>query len=88
MSTLFLSKNINNESDKEFSDIINTVDINNSDSVILLHSLAVSSKYKEVSEVISSVEVNKKDIRRMGIKAMMQESFFHGAGWMGRNFIA
>jgi len=54
----------------------------------LLYSQSIVDKYKEVSEVISSVETGKKDVRKKTMKEMMQESFFHGAGWMGYNFIA
>ena len=54
----------------------------------LLYSQSIVDKYKEVSEVISSVETDKKDVRKKTMKEMMQESFFHGAGWMGYNFIA
>lgn len=55
---------------------------------LLLYSRAVEEQYKEVSEVINSTEINKKDIRKKSMKALMQESFFHGAGWIGYNFIA
>ena len=88
MATLLLSQTIHIEEDKEFSDILNTVDINRKEPLLLLSSMAVANKYKEVSEEISSVNVSKKNVRRKSIKAMMQESVFHGAGWMGRNFIA
>ena len=54
----------------------------------LLFSQTISDKYKEVSELISSVETGKMDVRVKTMKQMMQESFFHGAGWMGYNFIA
>ena len=87
MSTKFLSKTLNNELTKEYTDILNTVDINNEVSTKVC-SLAVADKYKFVSEVISSVDFEPKDVRRKGMKAIMQESFFHGAGWMGNNFIA
>lgn len=87
MATL-LSKTIYIEQNKEFSDILNTVDVNTKTPLLMLSSMAVSSQYKQVSEEISSVELNKKDVRRKSIKAMMKESVFHGAGWMGRNFIA
>jgi len=33
-------------------------------------------------------EDNTKDVRRKSMKALIQESFFHGASWMGQNFIA
>ncbi len=54
----------------------------------LLFSQTISDKYKEVSDVINNVEINKKDVRKKTMKDIMQESFFHGAGWMGQNFIA
>ena len=54
----------------------------------LLLSQTVSEKYKEVSDVINSIEVNKREVRKKTMKELMQESFFHGAGWMGYNFIA
>ena len=31
---------------------------------------------------------NKKDVRVKSMKSIIQESFFHGASWMGQNFIA
>lgn len=56
----------------------------------LLLSQTISDKYKEVSEVLNEVEApNKKDVRKKSMKSLMQESFFHGASWMGAsNFIA
>ncbi|MBR1753496.1 hypothetical protein IJ732_01550 [bacterium] len=33
-------------------------------------------------------EEDKKDVRVKSMKAIIQESFFHGASWMGQNFIA
>ena len=33
-------------------------------------------------------EDDKKDVRVKSMKAIIQESFFHGASWMGQNFIA
>lgn len=53
----------------------------------LLFSQSVSDKYKEVSELINSVEP-KRVSRKRTMKDMMQESFFHGASWIGYNFIA
>lgn len=88
MATLFLSQTIRTEEDKQFSDILNTVDANKGESKLLFSSLSVLEQYKQVSEVINSVEVNKQDVRRKSMKAIMQESVFHGAGWMGNNFIA
>lgn len=54
----------------------------------LLFSQAISEKYKEVSEVINSVDSIRSDVRKKTMKELMQESFFHGASWIGYNFIA
>lgn len=54
----------------------------------LLLGQAIEDEYKKVSSVISSVDLNKKDLRRRSMKALMQESVFHGASWIGNNFIA
>ena len=54
----------------------------------LLFSQAIADKYKEITEALDSVELEKKDVRAKSLKAIMQESFFHGAGWIGQNFIA
>jgi hypothetical protein len=54
----------------------------------LLFSTAITEQYKEVSELINSVEVGKKEVRVKGLRDLMQESFFHGASWIGNNFIA
>lgn len=54
----------------------------------LLLSQTISEKYKEISENINTVEIDKKDIRKKDLKEIMQESFFHGASWIGYNFIA
>lgn len=88
MTTLLLSQTIYSEEDKEFSDILNTVDIHRKKSVIPLHSNSVSDKYKAVSEVLNTVETHKKDVRKKSMKEMMQKSFFNGASWLGSNFIA
>lgn len=55
---------------------------------MLLFSQTVADKYKEISEVLDAVQNEKKYTAPKNMKAMMQESFFHGAGWMGQNFIA
>lgn len=54
----------------------------------VLKSHIVEEEYKKVSEIINSVDVNKKDVRRKTLREIMQESFFHGASWIGNNFIA
>lgn len=54
----------------------------------LIFSTEITELYKEVSEVINSVEINKKTVRTKSLKAMMEESFFHGASIFGNNFVA
>ena len=54
----------------------------------LLLSQTVSDKYKEVSELINNVETNTHNFKKRSMKELMQESFFHGASWIGYNFIA
>ena len=51
-----------------------------------LFAQVVADYYKSTSESLNSV--NKKDIRRKTLKGIMQESFFHGASYLGANFIA
>jgi len=54
----------------------------------LLHGYLIEEEYKKISAVISSVDLNKKDLRTKSMREIMQESFFHGASWIGNNFIA
>lgn len=54
----------------------------------LLLSQTISDKYKEISELIEIVDNPKKDVRTKTMKQLMQESVFHGASWIGYNFIA
>lgn len=87
MATLFLSQTIRTEEDKQFSDILNTVDASKGESKVLFSSLTVLEQYKQVSEVIQSVELEHKPTKK-SMKSLMQQSFFHGKSWMGNNFIA
>ena len=51
-----------------------------------LFSQVVADYYKASSESINAT--SKKDIRRKSLKGIMHESFFHGASYLGANFIA
>ena len=51
-----------------------------------LFAQAVVDYYKTSSEALN--QQGKKDIRRKSLKGIMQESFFHGASYLGSNFIA
>lgn len=86
MATLLLSQTFIDEN-KEFSDILNTVDLKNNDTKILLHSQSIIDKYKVVSEVSNAVEKSRKT-RKKTMKELMQQSVFHGSSWLGSNFIA
>lgn len=76
-----------NEDNKEYSDVLSTVDINRKASLTLLHSKAVSDRYKYVSDDLKKIHKKKKSKKRM-IKDLMRRSVFHGRSWMGENFIA
>lgn len=55
----------------------------------LLLSQTVSNTYKEVSELVATVHSEKKrPKKKKSMKDLMEESFFHGASWIGYNFIA
>lgn len=84
MATLLLSHTLIDEN-KEFSDILNTVDAKNNETKILLHSQSIVDRYKMVSEVLNT---DRKKTKKKSIKELMQQSFFHGANWIGSNFIA
>lgn len=51
-----------------------------------LFSQVVADYYKQSSASLN--EQTKKDVRRKSLKGIMQESFFHGASYLGANFIA
>lgn len=47
----------------------------------------ISNKYKEVSESISSTSL-KPQRKKKTMQEYMKQSVFHGASWLGSNFIA
>lgn len=54
----------------------------------LLNSESISDKYKEVSELVDLSKSLKPERKKKTMKELMQQSFFHGASWIGYNFIA
>lgn len=88
MTNFFLTETINMDVNKEYSDILNTVCLDMDERKTKLSSSMVSNEYKNVSEVIKSVERNKVRPKAKTLKELLQQSFFHGATWMGENFIA
>ncbi|MBQ3310920.1 hypothetical protein IJG72_02465 [bacterium] len=52
----------------------------------MLFSQVAANAYKTTSQAINSQD--KKDVRATSLKGIMTESFFHGASFLGSNFIA
>ena len=52
----------------------------------MLFSQVAADAYKTSSQAINSEA--RKDVRAKSLKGIMKESFFHGASFMGSNFIA
>lgn len=86
MTTKFLSQTIKFDNN-EYSDILNTVCKDLSERTTKVASITAASQYKFVSEAIQSAQVVVRP-RKKNIKELMKQSFFHGASWMGENFIA
>ena len=49
-------------------------------------SQTVADRYKQMSQAINADDKRVK--KTMTMKSIITESFFHGASWMGQNFIA
>lgn len=49
-------------------------------------SQAVADRYKKMAESMNADDTKVK--KTMTMKSIITESFFHGASWMGQNFIA
>ena len=89
MKNLFLTQTINMDINKEYSEILNVVSLDLDERKSKLSSSIISNQYKSVSEVIKAVEKDKvKPKKKKNLKELLQISFFHGATWMGDNFIA
>lgn len=69
-------------------DVLKFAEIKNAQNTAMLLRQTISAQYKEVSEVLDSIETKKRNTRKKGLRELMQQSFFHGANWMGSNFIA
>lgn len=73
---------------RSVTDALRLAEIKNTQNATMFLRQTISEKYKEVSEVINSVETKKRSVRKKSVKELMQQSFFHGASWIGSNFIA
>lgn len=49
-------------------------------------SQSVAERYKKMAETMNADDRRVK--KTMTMKSIITESFFHGASWMGQNFIA
>ena len=52
----------------------------------MLFSQVAANAYKTTSQAINSQD--RKDVRATSLKGIMTESFFHGASFLGSNFIS
>ena len=53
----------------------------------LVFNTEITEQYKKVSELMNNMD-QKADHRKKSLRAIMEESFFHGASKFGYNFIA
>ncbi len=70
------------------ADVLQIAELNNNTNVNIFIQQTASAQYKKVSEDLNP-EANKVRVRKKSLKDLMQQSFFHGAYWLGStNFIA
>lgn len=69
-------------------DALRYAEIKNTQNAAMFLSQTISQRYKEVSEFISSIETRKCNVKKKSVKELMHQSFYHGASWIGSNFIA
>lgn len=70
------------------ADVLQLADLQHNTNANMFIRQTVSAQYKKVSEDLNP-EKTKRKIRKKSLKDLMQESFFHGAYWLGStNFIA
>lgn len=84
--TATLTLPISVEEYKLAADVLQLAELKNNENTAMFLSQTVSQQYKKVSQDLDPE--NKRKIRKKTLKELMQQSFFHGANWMGSNFIA
>lgn len=83
-----VSKPISADEFRLAADVLQIADLQHNTNANIFIQQTASAQYKKVSEDLNP-ENNKVKIRKKSLKEMMQQSFFHGAYWMGStNFIA
>lgn len=80
-------KPISQEEFKLAAEVLQLAELQHNISTAKFIRQTASAQYKKVSEKVNP-EAIKPKFRKKSLKAMMQESFFHGAYWLGSNFIA
>lgn len=70
------------------AEVLQIAEIKNTANATMFLSQTISQQYKKISEDLDSTRAPKKRARKKTMKELMQRSFFHGANWMGSNFIA
>lgn len=82
------SKPISADEFRLAADVLQIADLQNNTNANMFIKQTASAQYKKVSEDLNP-EANKVRVRKKSLKDLMQQSFFHGAYWLGStNFIA
>lgn len=81
------SKPISADEFRLAADVLQLAELQNNTNANMFIRQTVSAQYKKVSEDLNP-ENSKRKIRKKSLKDLMQQSFFHGAYWLGSNFIA
>jgi len=81
------SSPISQEEFKLAAEVLQMAEIKHTANATMLLRQTISQQYKKVSEDLDPI-ANKKKVRKKSMRDLMQQSFFHGANWMGSNFIA
>lgn len=80
-------KPVSQEEFKLAAEVLQLAELQHNISAARLIRQTASAQYKKISEEVNP-EAIKPKFRKKSLKEMMQQSFFHGAYWMGSNFIA
>jgi len=79
---------ISQEEFKLAAEVLQLAEIKHTANAEMFLRQTISQQYKKVSEDLDSTVANKRKVRKKSMRDLMQQSFFHGANWMGSNFIA
>ena len=82
-----VSKPVSQEEFQLAAEVLQMAEFQHTSNATLLIRQTASAQYKKVSEDLNPA-TNTRKVRKKSLKDLMQQSFFHGAYWMGSNFIA